>query len=247
MDVYNVILDSIPGFREQNRVAGSPAWVSSLTVSPIAVSTSPVSPRGGNVKEVAICIDGGLFLVSGSFEGNTLLLKLDSAGREEDIVFGREGKTIYCLHSRTDNQGLRVTRVDNQTFKQSGSIALPPGEGVADLAKYTRPKEAGKLYKNHRSASLVCMPDEKYLFVSHGRSIFRIDAATMTLRDTYTMELPCRVFHAATGKPDSGRHPVYGAPDPCILVYAIGASYKGDGKWESEFKTQIYKIGILDK
>jgi len=92
-----------------------------------------------------------------------------------------------------------------------------------------------------------CMPDEKYLFVSHGKSIFRIDAATMTLRDTYTMELPCRVFHAWTGKPDTGRHPVYGAPDSCILVYAIGSSYKGDGKWESEFKTQIYKIGILDK
>ncbi|HYV13293.1 MAG TPA: hypothetical protein VE980_20480 [Pyrinomonadaceae bacterium] len=247
MDIYNVILNSVAGFREQNRVPGSPAWVSSLTVSPMAVSTSPVSPRNGNVKEVAICIDGGLFLVSGSLERNILSLKLDSVGREEDIVFGKEGKTIYCLHSRTDNQGLRVSRVDNQTFKQTGSVSLPPGEGVADLTKYTRPKEAGKLYKNHRSASLVCMPDEKYLFVSHGKSIFRIDAATMTLRDTYTMELPCRVFHAWTGKPDTGRHPVYGAPDSCILVYAIGSSYKGDGKWESEFKTQIYKIGILDK
>lgn len=247
MDVYNVILNSVPGFREQNRVPGSPAWVSSLTVSPMAVSTSPVSPRGGSVKEVAICIDGGLFLVSGSLERNILSLKLDSVGREEDIVFGREGKTIYCLHSRTDNQGLRVSRVDNQTFKQTGSVSLPLGEGVADLTKSTRPKEAGKLYKNHRSASLVCMRDEKYLFVSHGKTIFRIDAATMTLRDTYTMELPCRVFHVWTGKPDSGRHPVYGAPDSCILVYAIGASYKGDGKWEGEFKTQIYKIGILDK
>ena len=247
MDIYQVLLDSVPGFREQNRVAGSPAWVSSLTVSPMAVSTSRVSPRGGSVKEVAICIDGGLFLVSGSLERNILSLKLDSVGREEDIVFGKEGKTIYCLHSRTDNQGLRISRVDNQTFTQTGSISLPPGEGVADLAKSTRPKEAGKLYKNHRSASIVCMRDEKYLFVSHGRSIFRIDAATMTLRDTYTMELPCRVFHVWTGKPESGRHPVYGGPDSCILVYAIGASYNGDGKWESQFKTQMYKIGILDK
>ncbi|MEN3327794.1 MAG: hypothetical protein V7638_2601 [Acidobacteriota bacterium] len=247
MDVYNVILDSVPGGREQNRVPGSPAWVSSLTVSPMAVSTSPVSPRGGSVKEVAVCIDGGLFLVSGSLERNILSLKLDSVGREEDIVFGREGKTIYCLHSRTDNQGLRVSRVDNKTFTQTGGISLPAGEGVADLTKSTRPKEAGKLYKNHRSASIVCMRDEKYLFVSHGRSIFRIDAATMTLRDTYTMELPCRVFHVWIGKPESGRHPVYDGPDSCILVYAIGASYSGDGKREGQFKTQMYKLGILDK
>jgi hypothetical protein len=69
----------------------------------------------------------------------------------------------------------------------------------------------------------------------------------MTLRDTYTMELPCRVFHVWTGKPESGRHPIYGSPDSCILVYAIGAGYHGDGKWEGQFKTQMYKLGILDK
>ena len=247
MDVYNVLLDSVPGFRDQNRLPGSPAWVSSLTVSPMAVSTSPVSPRGGRVKEVAICIDGGLFLVAGSMERNILTLKLESVGREEDIVFGREGKTIYCLHSRTDNQGLRVSRVDNQTFKQTGSVSLPPGEGVADLTKDIRSRETGKLYKNQRSTSMVRTFDEKLLFVSHGKSIFKIDLATMTLRDTYTMELPCRVFHVSTGKPDSGRHPVYGSPDSCILLYAIGASYKGDGRFANEFKTQMYKIGILDK
>ena len=245
-DVKDISLDAVKGFRDQIKMPGSPSWVSTLTVSPMAVSPSVVSPRGERVKEVAICIDGGLFLI-GKSEQDIRSLKLDSVGREEDIVFGREGRSIYCLHSSMDTQTLRVSRVDNQQWKLMGSLSLPRGEGVADLTTDLRRREPGLPYKNHRSASLVRTPDEKLLFVSHGKSIFKIDTATMTLRDTYTLDLPCRVFHAWYGKPEPGVHPIYGGPASCILLYAIGASYRGDGTRAREFKTQIYKIGILDK
>lgn len=240
-----VRLDAVKGFREQNRMAGYPAWVSSRTVSPMAISTSFVSGRGERVKEVAVCIDGGMFTV-GSTDKTIRELALESAGREEEIVYGREGKTIYCLHSQGDNQGLRVSRVDNNAWKQTHGLSLPRGDGVVDLTTDTRQRQPGTPYKNQRSVSMVISRDEKWLFVSHGRSIFKIDVAKMELRETYTMELPCRVFHVWSGKPTES-HIVYGTPLSCILLYAIGASYRGNGFEGKEFKTHLYKLAIPDQ
>jgi hypothetical protein len=174
------------------------------------------------------------------------VLALESAGQEEDIVFGREGKTIYCLHSQGDNQGLRVSRVDNVTWKQTHGLSLPRGEGVADLATDTRQRQAGTSYKNYRSASMAIGSDEKLLFVSHGRSIFKIDVAKMELRGTFKTELPCRVFHVWWGKPTEGSHAVYGTPTSCTLLYAIGASYRGNGIDSRDYKTHLYKLAIPD-
>lgn len=242
-----VSLDAVKGFREQNKMAGFPAWVSSKTVSPMAVSTSMVAPGGERVKEVAVGIDGGLFVV-GSSDRTIRVLALESAGREEEIVFGREGKSIYCLHSQGDNQGLRVSRVDNHAWKQTHGLTLPRGEGVADLLTDTRQRTPGTPYKNHRSISMVIGRDEKMLFVSHGQSIFQIDVAKMELRRTFKVELPCRVFHVWFGKPTEGSHGIYGSPSSCTLLYAIGASYRGDGLGENRnSKTQIYKLAIPDK
>lgn len=242
-----VSLDAVKGFREQNKMAGFPAWVSSKTVSPMAVSTSLVAPGGERVKEVAVGIDGGLFVV-GSSDRTIRVLALESAGREEEVVFGREGKSIYCLHSQGDNQGLRVSRVDNHAWKQTHGLTLPRGEGVADLLTDTKQRTPGTPYKNHRSISMVISRDEKMLFVSHGQSIFQIDVAKMELRRTFKVELPCRVFHVWFGKPTEGSHGVYGSPSSCTLLYAIGASYRGDGFGENRnSKTQLYKLAIPDK
>lgn len=241
-----VSLDSVKGFREQNRMTGYPTWISSKTVSPMALSTSIVSPGGERVREVAVAIEGGLFVV-GSSDKTIRVLGLESAGREEEIVFGREGKSIYCLHSQGDNQGLRVSRVDNKTWKQTHGLSLPPGEGVADLTTDTRQRQAGTAYKNHRSISMVISLDEKWLFVSHGKSIFKIDVAKMELRETYKTELPCRVFHVWFGKPTETSHVTYGTPSSCTLLYAIGSSYKGNGIDGRESQTHIYKFGIPDK
>lgn len=245
-NVRDVSLDAVKGFREQNRIPGSPAWVSAATVSPMALSTSIVSPAGERVREVAVGIDGGLFVV-GSSDRTIRVLALESAGREEGIVFGREGKNIYCLHSQGDNQGLRLSRVDNKTWKQTHSLSLPRGEGVAELTTDTEQRQPGTPRKNRRAASMLCTLDEKLLFVSHGRSIFKIDAATMSLSEAYKTELPCRVFHAWWGKPTQDSHILYGSPSSCTLLYAIGASYRGNGFEAKEFKTQIYKLAIPDK
>lgn len=246
-NIREISLDAAKGFREQNRMAGYPAWVSSKTVSPMALSTSMVSPQSERVREVAVCIDGGLFTV-GSAERMIRALALESAGREEDIVFGRDGKTIYCLHSQGDNQGLRVSRVDNHAWKQTHGLTLPRGEGVADLLTDTRQRTPGTPYKNHRSISMVISRDEKMLFVSHGQSIFQIDVAKMELRQTFKVELPCRVFHVWFGKPTEGSHGIYGSPSSCTLLYAMGVSYRGDGLGENRnSKTQIYKLAIPDK
>lgn len=242
----DVSLDAVKGFREQNKMGGFPAWVSSKTVSPIAVSTSIVSPGGERVREVAVGIDGGLFVV-GSSDRTIRVLALESAGREEEIVFGRDGKTIYTLHSQGDNQGLRVSRVDNQTWKQTHGLTLPRGEEVADLLTDTRQRTPGTPYKNHRAISMVIGRDEKLLFVSHGRSIFQIDVAKMELRATFKVELPCRVFHVWHGKPTEASHGIYGNPLSCTLLYAIGASYRGDGLQSGGSKTQLYKLAIPDK
>jgi len=245
-NIREISLDAVKGFREQNKMGGYPAWVSSKSVSPIALSTSNVSPQGERVREVAVAIDGGLFTV-GSAERTIRVLALESAGREEEIVWGRDGKTIYCLHSQGDTQGLRVSRVDNHAWKQTHGLTLPRGEGVADLLTDTRQRTPGTPYKNHRSISMAISRDEKLLFVSHGRSIFQIDIAKMELRQTFTVELPCRVFHVWYGKPTEGSHGVYGTPLSCTLLYAIGASYRGDGFQNRDSKTQLYKLAIPDK
>jgi hypothetical protein len=239
-------LDAVKGFRDQNKMAGFPAWVSSKTVSPMALSTSNVSPGGERVREVAVCIDGGLFVV-GSSDKTIRVLALEVAGREEEIVFGRDGKSIYCLHSQGENQGLRVSRVDNQTWKQTHGLSLPRGEGVADLTTDTRQRQPGTPYKNHRAISMVLSRDEKLLFVSHGRSIFEIDVARMELHETFKMELPCRVFHVWWGKPTEGSHAFYGTPSSCTVLYAIGARYTGNGFEAKEFKTELYKLAIPDR
>ena len=243
--IREVSLDAVQGFRAENKMTGYPAWVSSKTLSPMALSPSNFSNDGEFVWQAAICIDGGLITV-GSSERVTRTLALNAAGREEAVVFGAEGKHIYCLHSESDEMGLRLTRVDNKAWKQTHSLQLQTGQKAPDLASDTRQQRPPGTYKNQRSISMVRTLDDKLIFVSHGTTIFKVDAATMKLLDTYKTELPCRVFHVWHGKPTEASHAVYGTPSSCILLYAIGATYKGNGINATEFKTQFYKLAIPD-
>ena len=88
----------------------------------------------------------------------------------------------------------------------------------------------------------------KQLFISHGKSIFKVDAETLTLRDTFKVALPCRVFHVWWGKPTEESHVLYGVPTSCTLLYAIGAHYTGDGAHAkgNDFKTELYKLAVRD-
>ena len=232
----DTLLDDVEGFRQQNIMPGFPRWVSPF-MSPMALSPYPVSIMDQRPREAAICIHGGLFVVR---DKPSRPLALQSAGREEAILFGKEGSEIYCAHSQGDNEGLRISRVDNKQWKQTHGLSLPRGEGVADLTTYTGQRKPTDLYKASRSASMVLSGDYKWLYVSHGRSIFKIETATMTLRDTFKVDLPCRVFYVGWGKPTSQ------ALSSCTLVYAIGASYTGDGSLVKDFKTQIYKVAVRD-
>jgi hypothetical protein len=241
-----VLLDEVRGFNQQPAIPGAPFWVPRSTI-PMALSPSPVSPRNERIREAAICISGGVFIVGNNAQ-DIRTLALQSAGREEAVVFGRDGLEIYCAHSQGDNEGLRISRVDNKTVKQTHSLSLPRGEGVANLTTDTRQRRPGDRDKASRSASLVISADGKWLFASHGRSIFKIEAATLTLRDTYKVDLPCRLFYVGWGRPTSDNHPLYGAPSSCTLLYAVGASYTGDGSPvnDNQYKTHLYKIAIRD-
>jgi hypothetical protein len=241
-----ILLDDVRGFNQQPAIPGAPFWVPASMI-PMALSPSPVSPRGVRVREVAICISGGVFVV-GNDAQSIRTLALQSTGREEAVVFGRDGLEIYCVHSQGNNEGLRISRVDNKTWKQTHTLSLPRGEGVADLTTDTRQRKPQDRDKISRSTSIVLSGDGKWIFVSHGRSVFRIEAATLTLRDTYKVDLPCRLFYVGWGRPTSESHPLFGAPSSCTLVYALGASYTGDGATpkDNQFKTQLYKIAIRD-
>ena len=124
---------------------------------------------------------------------------------------------------------------------------LQAGQKAPDLAVESRQVRPAGTPKNHRSISMVRTLDDKFIFVSHGKTIFKISAATMTLSETYKMDLPCRVFHVWSGQPTRDSHPTYGSPNSCILLYAIGATYTGDGMMGTGFKTHIYKLGIPDR
>ncbi len=241
-----ILLDDVRGFNQQPTIPGAPFWVPA-SMSPMSLSPSPVSPRGERVREVAIAISGGVFVV-GNSANDIRTLALQSTGREEGVVFGRDGLVIYCAHSQGDNEGLRISRVDNKTWKQTHTLSLPRGEDVTNLTTDTRQRKVVDRDKQSRSASMVGSLDGKWLFVSHGRSIFRIEAATLTLRDRYTVDLPCRLFEVNWGKPTQDSHPLWGGASSCTLLYAIGASYVGDGSKpkDNQYKTQLYKIAIRD-
>lgn len=239
-----ILLDDVRGFTQQPALPGAPPWVPP-SMSPMSLSPSAVSPRGVRIREVAICISGGVFVV-GSSASDIRTLALQSTGREEAVVFGRDGLVIYCAHSQGDNEGLRISRVDNKTWKQTHTLSLPRGEGVANLTTDTRQRKVQDRDKQSRSASMVGSLDGRWLFVSHGRSIFRIEAATLTLLDRYKVDLPCRLFEVGWGKPTQDSHPLWGSPSSCTLLYALGASYTGDGMKPNQYKTQLYKIAIRD-
>ena len=244
MGSSSVLLDDVRGFDQQPALPGAPFWVP-LSTFPIALSPSPVSPRNEQIREAAICISGGVFVV-GNNAKTIRELALQSTRRQEAVVFGRHGLEVYCLHSQGDNEGLRVSRIDNKTWKQTHTLALPRGEGVANLTTDTRQRRPQDRDKESRSASMVIDLDGKWLYVSHGRSIFKIEAATLALRDTFKVDLPCRLFHVWGGKPTGDTHPHWGSPSSCTLLYALGASYTGDGMKANQFKTHLYKIAIRD-
>ena len=239
-----ISLDAVRSFREQPPLPGFPHWITPYTSFPMALSPLRVTTRNERVREAAICMYGGLFVI-GDSEASIRSLNVQAAAEEEAIVYGRDGLVIFCAHSQGDKAGLRISRVDNVGWKQTHGLSLPRGEDVVDLTRDIQQRSPQDLYKTTHAASMLRTLDGKLLFVSHGRTIFMIDSSNLTLLDTFKVDLPCRLLHVWSGRPTTESHGIYGTPSSCILLYAIGSSYMGDGKQsKSDFITRLYKLGI---
>jgi hypothetical protein len=78
---------------------------------------------------------------------------------------------------------------------------------------------------------LALSPDDRTLFVSAGRTIYRIDTASFTLSPwTKILELSCRLFQVKEGKRNTW------------TVSALGSDYVGDGSAVNSFKTHLYSF-----
>ncbi len=118
---------------------------------------------------------------------------------------------------------------------------------VVDMATDTRAfKTPALTYKQHRAVSLAA-PGYDSLFVTHGRTIYHLNKDNLTVRESMTVDLPCRFLQVRFGKPPGDSHLRYGGPDSGWMVWAIGASYTGDGTRVDQYKTEIYKTFFRDR
>lgn len=223
-----MFLDDLKGFRPQ-RVRGAPAWVSPNTIS-------LMSGSGGRV---AICVEGGLFLIQ--LQGETVTeIPIDGSGRQEAIVIDPKQPVIYCVHSQQNGSKLIISRVEGPNTKQS--ITLP--SGVIDMVTNTNPPGGTNLRYNCPRAISLAVSDNA-LYLSNGKTIWAFDKVTLNQKRTTSVDLPCRLIHVRPGTPPGGNHPNYGAPRDCEFLWAIGASYEGDGQSRNKYQTKLYKIAIV--
>jgi hypothetical protein len=226
-------LDSIPSAGPQNRIPGLPAWLSDSNSAPIAVQL--------NSEIVAICIKGGLINIDTRKEFEPRVIPIDSAGRPEAIMFSSNGQ-IFCAHSHVNNQSLLVTRIGFD-LQGNKSISLPGP--VINMTTDTRQMEVPTLQtKNDRAVSLV-EPAIGAICVSHGKTIYAINKSDMSVSGSVTVDLPCRIISAKYDRAPHERHPIFGGAAPCLIVYAVGATYTGSGgRPQSQWKTELYKLGF---
>lgn len=227
-------LDSVQGISGQNRVPGAPTWVSAISISPIALSP--------DAEIAAIGIEGGVIMIRTSPRQDVEMKVVPIAGaaRTEAIMIDSSNE-IYCAHSQPNNQGLLVSRVSPSDLKTKTLSLLGP---VGNMITDTRPLKAPALkYKSHRAVSLV-KSALRSICISHGRRIYSILTDEMTVQSSVTVDLPCRLIRAKIDRPPHEKHEGYGGAEPCCIVWAIGASYVGDGTTAGGFKTQIYKLGF---
>ena len=233
-------LDDLRNSRGQTTAWEFPGWVNPSTISPLAISNGD--------RRAAIGIECGVMVTDlreekvkiGSVERERIeIVALDGTEREEAVVFANAfpPSYLYCAHSQPGNRGgLKISRVNVKTMndvKEKLTITLAPGEGNYDLVTDTSGRgNTAVPVKRPRAISMVITPDNKNLFVSHGRTITQLDAKAMKVVRSFTVELPCRVFHAI----QEGQ---------IVTVYAIGATYKGNGNNVEGHKTQLYKLAVL--
>ena len=206
--------------------------------SPWDLGTLGVSPDG---KKVAICREGGLTMVdpsSGKLEQIRFGVK-----EEGHIIFSRDGAWIYCAHvQRTFRAGtarrivagrqLTITRIRTGNVAEKRTLSLPDVADDFGLTGNTRKSFlVGESSREDSAYRMVLSPNDRSLFVSAGKTIYKIDTASFTLLPwTAVVELPCRVFHVKEGKKRTW------------TVFAIGSDYVGDGNKVDSYKTHLYAV-----
>jgi DNA-binding beta-propeller fold protein YncE len=243
-----LLVERASGERSEFKLASSPA--------PWNLPAIAVSPDG---KKVFICKDGGLLVVD-TASGKMDNIDLPSAREEGDLTVSRDGASIYCAHvtrgysigadARRPSAGsaLTVSRVRAGNYADTRTLSLP--DVTADFGMTrgsTRSRLVGEKFNEPAALRLALSPDDRALFVSAGRTIYRIDAATFTLSPwTQVLALPCRLFHV---KEDNWRK-------DCWAVLALGAmmvssadsntlrDYVGDGSTVASFRTLLYSVTV---
>ena len=226
----DLMLDAQKGFRPPPPVAGAPAWVSPIDMSPMDVWMNRL---------VAICVQGGMFQVVVNGKEITEV-KIPEAGREEAIVIDADGGAYFCAHQSTDKKGLVVSRVAIGETDKRKTITLPGS--VTGMVTNLKPPTEDLYYHCPRAVSLIATPDA--LFVSHGRNIFVLDKTSLEVRQTVPVNLPCRLIQVRRGKLSTETDSKYGTARECHIVWAIGSMYISNQDRKNH-QTALYKIGIV--
>ena len=228
----DMVLDAQKGFRPSPPISGAPAWVSPNVISPMDVSLGLA---------VAICVQGGIFLID--VKGKRVMeVAIQGTGREEAILIDPTEPLVYCAHAQPDKRALMVTRLNSSNPNERQTITLPGV--VEDMATNTNPPAGVDLrYNLPRAVSLIATADS--LYVSHGRKIYVLEKRRFVERQKITVDLPCRLIQVRRGRLPGEAHPKYRTPSECTIVWAIGATYVGDGQSRQKYQTSLYRIGVV--
>jgi hypothetical protein len=228
-------LNALAGFVTTNRVPGAPRWVSPTTPSPVA-------PLFTGVK-FAICVEGGVMMCEPRPSTKWSEIRIEGAGREEAVLFDAQGALFYTAHSNLGGDGLVITRISYDNVQDKKSITLPGP--VIDMATDTRPFTTPALrYRHYHAVSLAAPGSQDALFVTHGNTIYQLHNRELTITRSTTVDLPCRFIDVRLAKPPGSRYQTFSEPMECWMIWAVGATYKGDGAKVEQYKTKLYKIGF---
>jgi hypothetical protein len=228
-------LDARTGFVTTTRVSGAPRWVSPSTVSPVA-------PLFSGVK-FAICVEGGVMMCEPRPNTKWSEIRIEGAGREEAVAFDSQSALLYTAHAAPNGDGLVITRINTDNVNDKKSITLPGA--VVDMATDTRPFTPPALrYRHYRAVSLAAPGSQDALFVTHGNTIYQLHNRELTITRSTTVDLPCRFIDVRVAKPPGSRYLDFSEPMECWMIWAVGATYKGDGAKVEQYKTKLYKIGF---
>jgi hypothetical protein len=230
IDEKDLNLDAQKGFRT-SRLADAPAWVTPQVSAPMDVSAGILA---------AVCVEGGVFLIDLK-KKVVMEVAIDATEREEAVLIDPEEPAVFCAHARRDTEELKITRINTTNVSDTRSNTLPSRITymVNDTSSTVRP---AIWYNRARAVSMALTRNS--LFVSHGTKIYMLSKSTMAVQGQITLDLPCRLIQVRRGKAPGGSHPVYGDPKDCYLVWAIGASYNGNGQTLEKFKTSLYKLAF---